>query len=180
MALRTALVSRCGKVELHAAPQRRGRFFSYCSKRFGVRVEEQKGSDLGERMQHAIATGLRRHRAVLLMGSDCPELRPCDLRRAARLLRGACDAVLAPAEDGGYALVGLRKARADVFSRIDWGKPSVYRETLSRLERSGLRWRALRTVWDVDRPEDLARLGRLLLRAKLARETTPVRGVEGT
>ncbi len=97
------------------------------------------------------------------MGSDCPDLRPQDLRLAARSLRGGYDAVLSPAEDGGYALIGMRKPRAEAFSGIDWGKPAVFLDTVSRLQRSGLRWRALRTVWDVDRPEDLERLRRLRL-----------------
>jgi uncharacterized protein len=79
-----------------------------------------------------------------------------DLRRALRLLRGGCDVVLAPAEDGGYALIGVRRLPARVFSGIDWGSSRVYEQTVEKL--SGYRWRALRTVWDVDRPEDIERL----------------------
>jgi glycosyltransferase A (GT-A) superfamily protein (DUF2064 family) len=71
-------------------------------------------------------------------------------------LRGACDAVLAPAEDGGYALIGMKRNLPRVFERIPWGEPGVYAITVERL--AGRRWRALRTVWDVDRPEDLERL----------------------
>ncbi|MGH8740970.1 MAG: TIGR04282 family arsenosugar biosynthesis glycosyltransferase, partial [Burkholderiales bacterium] len=94
----------------------------------------------------------------ILIGADCPALQPRDLRRADRLLRGACDAVLAPAEDGGYALIALKRISPRLFEGIAWGGPEVFRQTVQRLEGLGLRWRALRTVWDVDRPEDLARL----------------------
>jgi glycosyltransferase A (GT-A) superfamily protein (DUF2064 family) len=75
-----------------------------------------------------------------------------------RLLRGGCEAVLAPAEDGGYALIGLTKVSPRLFSGIAWGTSAVYEETAGRLAAAGYRWRALRTLWDVDRPEDLERL----------------------
>jgi len=142
-ALRTALAARCGPVELHLTSPRRG-------------AKLQRGADLGERMQRALAAALRRHRAAILIGADCPALRPADLRRAARLLAGGCDVVLGPAEDGGYVLVGARRLPPRLFSNISWGAASVYGETTKRL--SGYRWRALRTLWDVDRPEDVERL----------------------
>jgi glycosyltransferase A (GT-A) superfamily protein (DUF2064 family) len=99
---------------------------------------------------------LRRHRAAVIIGTDCPSLTPQDLRRAARLLRGDCDVVLAPAEDGGYVLIGLSKACPRLFEGIEWGGSSVLRETLARSE--GLKVKRLRTLWDVDRPRDLERL----------------------
>jgi hypothetical protein len=109
-------------------------------------------------MHHAIARSLRRSERVILIGADCPALTPRDLGRADRLLRGACDAVLAPAEDGGYALIGLKRVSPLLFEAIAWGGRDVCSETVRRLDRLGYRWRALRTLWDVDRPEDLERL----------------------
>jgi len=145
-AVRVALAAGEGRVELHGS--RRHSFF----RTLGVPFRLQRGNDLGERMHYALA---RNPRAILI-GTDCPELTAADLRRARRLLQGGYDAVLAPAEDGGYALIGLRNVSAEIFRNIGWGASSVYDETVKRLERH--RWRALRTVWDVDRPEDLARL----------------------
>jgi len=165
-ALKTARCARCGPVELHVTPARGHAFFCYCRNKFGVALKLQRGADLGERMHAALARALRRHRSAVLLGSDCPELGPGDLRRAARLLRGSCDAVLAPAEDGGYALIALRRASRAIFDGIRWGGADVYRDTAERLAASGLRWRALRTVWDVDRPEDLGRLSARLLRRR--------------
>ena len=109
-------------------------------------------------MHCAIERSLRRYKAVIVVGTDCPALTARDLRRAARLLRGTCDAVIAPAEDGGYALLGLTKVRAQFFSGIRWGTSAVYGETEKRLAAAGYRTRVLRTMWDVDRPEDLERL----------------------
>jgi uncharacterized protein len=147
-ALRTARAAACGPVELHLT--RPHALFRHS--------KMQKGRDLGERMHRALRSGLRHHGSVILIGTDCPALRAGDLRQAARWLRGGVDVVLAPAEDGGYALVAARKISPEVFRGIAWGSDSVYGETVKRIEASGLRWRALRTVWDVDRPADLERL----------------------
>jgi len=142
-ALRTARLAS-GRVELHGT--RRHSFF----RRLGVAFRLQRGRDLGERMVHALS---KARRPAILIGTDCPVLTSADLRRAARWLRGGCDAVLAPAEDGGYALIGLRRARKEFFEGILWGGPQVYADTVKRL--AGYRWRALRRVWDLDRPGDL-------------------------
>ena len=150
-ALAVAAASDCGPVELHGTASH-----SWFKTMKGFKL--QKGQDLGARMHHAISGSLRKSERVILIGADCPALKPRDLRRADRLLRGACDAVLAPAEDGGYGLIALRRTSPRLFEGIAWGGAEVYRETLRRLERLGWRWRALRTVWDVDRPADLERL----------------------
>jgi len=154
-ALRTALAG-CAVVELHAAPSVHHPYFRFLERKLRVAAVRQSGRDLGERMRNAFATTLRRHAGVMIIGTDCPALTPRDLRRAARLLRGDCDAVLAPAEDGGYALIGLRKLRREMFEGIGWGGAHVLRDTLARTKR--LRVKLLRTVWDVDRAEDLERL----------------------
>jgi rSAM/selenodomain-associated transferase 1 len=153
-ALHTALAARCGAVELHGTPAISHEFFSYCERRYGIALKPQVGADLGERMYHA----LRRHRAAILIGTDCPALRPGDLQRAARSLQAGYDVVLAPAEDGGYVLIAARWPPPALFQGIAWGGPEVYRQTLERLSAGSYRWRALRRLWDVDRPEDLDRL----------------------
>ncbi|MEA3193489.1 MAG: uncharacterized protein QOD26_1822 [Betaproteobacteria bacterium] len=159
-AVQSAVASRCGPVELHGTPRAAHPFFQRLRHRYAIGLHEQSGNDLGERMHHALRMALRRHRYALLIGVDAPELRATDLRRALRLLRSGCDVVIAPAEDGGYALIGCRRARRPVFERIDWGGNEVCAQTVERFARQCLRWRALRTVWDVDRPADVERLGR--------------------
>ncbi len=165
-ALLTARAAGCGAVELHGTPRARQGFFVFLENKFHVALKGQAGRDLGERMYNALARALRRHRSAILIGTDCPALAPRDLRRAARLLRGGCDAVIAPAEDGGYALIGMRKVSAALFSGIAWGGPDVYAQTAKKLALAGYRWRALRTVWDLDRPADLDRLASLGLRGR--------------
>ena len=155
-AVRTALASRCGPVELHATSPHR--LLLALARALKVPLRAQRGRDLGERMDRATRVALRARRGVILIGADCPALAPGDLRRAARLLHGGADAVLAPAEDGGYALIAVRRPAGFLFSDMPWGGERVYRETVSRLARAAWRWRALRTLWDVDRPQDLDRL----------------------
>jgi rSAM/selenodomain-associated transferase 1 len=154
LAVRTA--AACPIAELHVTPSVTHPYFRLLEKKFRIAVKRQSGHDLGERMSRAFEKALRLHAAVIVIGTDCPALAPRDLLRAARLLRGDCDAVFAPAEDGGYALIGLRKLRKELFCGIEWGGLHVLRDTLARA--GSLRVRLLRTVWDVDRPEDLDRL----------------------
>lgn len=123
-------------------------------------LRHQRGADLGERMLHAFRHGLRRAERVILMGADCPVLRARDLRQAARWLAGGADAVFAPAEDGGYALIALRRVSPRLFAGVAWGGAQVMSQTRARLAALGWRWRELPEVWDVDRPEDYRRLQR--------------------
>ena len=118
----------------------------------------QRGADLGERMHRSLLAGLHRYRRVLLIGSDCPALRVRDLRRVARWLAGGADAAFAPAEDGGYALIAVRRNPAGLFDGVRWGSSTVMDETRANLKRLGWHWRELAPVWDVDRPEDYRRL----------------------
>jgi rSAM/selenodomain-associated transferase 1 len=151
-AVRTALDARCGPVELHVTG--RHRFFDTLD----TPVRLQRGRDLGERMHHALRNALRRHRSAILVGTDCPSLTAADLRRAARWLRGGADAVLAPAEDGGYALIAARRISPSMFANVEWGSAQVLAKTIENMTCARLTHRLLRTVWDVDRPEDLERL----------------------
>ena len=153
-ALRTAALRTAnrGAVELHVT----GHHAFFRSLKVHCRV--QRGNDLGSRMHHALRAALRRHRSALLIGADCPALTAADLRRAVRLLQAGTDVVLAPAEDGGYALIGVRRISPQVFANVEWGGAEVLAHTLHNLKDSGLSHRLLRTLWDVDRPEDLERL----------------------
>jgi rSAM/selenodomain-associated transferase 1 len=162
--LRTALAARIGRVELYCSPGINSPYFRKIRERFGISLRPQGRGNLGERMYRA----LRRHPGAVLIGSDCPALRPSDLRAAQRALRAGADAVLSPAEDGGYPLIGLRRVSRRLFDGVSWGSARVLEQTRRRLARLGWRWTELRTLWDVDRPEDVARLRRsgLLSRAR--------------
>lgn len=144
-----------GTVELHVAGELSHPLFSDCLDAGVARVLPQRGGDLGERMYSALAAGLQRYRAVVLVGSDCPGIGRDYLAQAAAALARA-PVVIGPALDGGYVLIGARDIRASLFQAVDWGTGEVYRQTLDNLRRLGWRWEALEALADIDRPQDLA------------------------
>jgi rSAM/selenodomain-associated transferase 1 len=155
--LATALAADVGRVALYCAPDCRHPAFAACRESFGVQLVEQCGADLGERMHRAF-TGLCHGSPVLLIGTDCPALTVRHLRKAAASLLNGCPAVVQPADDGGYVLIGLRYSNPALFADVAWGGQTVMETTRARLRQLGWDWRELETLWDVDRPADLDRL----------------------
>jgi uncharacterized protein len=122
----------------------------------GWRVGPQRGDDLGARMNEALTCALADGERPVLIGSDCPSLRADDLRAAFAALPDH-DAVFAPAEDGGYALVGIARPLPSLFDAVPWGTAEVMGVTRARIDAQGLRVAVLRTVWDIDVEADLRR-----------------------
>ena len=169
--LATATAAAPGQAALFCAPDRHHAFFGECQARFGIPLHDQCAGDLGARMMQAFASLLPGHDRVLLVGTDCPALTTAHLVRAATLLDDH-DAVVWPAEDGGYVLIGLRRLAPELFAGIDWGTAQVMAQTRARLRRLGWRWAEAEALWDVDLPQDLARLlAAGLLDAEPARPT---------
>ena len=156
-AVTTAHTAMMGPVSLWCAPDTTHRFFRALTATTGIALHAQHGEHLGERMHHALSA-LTATGPTLLIGTDCPMLTPTVLQDCATALQRGHDAVFLPAEDGGYALVGLRAPQPAVFRNIDWGSDAVMAQTRERLRECGLRWAEPATVWDVDRPQDLLRL----------------------
>ena len=120
----------------------------------------QGEGDLGERMRRSFQTAFGKGaQRVLIIGSDCPEI-------TAPLLHGAVATldthvlVLGPAHDGGYYLIGLRRGLSPnalhrLFDDMPWGTGAVLTKTLERAKSAALDTAQLRTLHDIDRPEDL-------------------------
>lgn len=106
--------------------------------------------DLGVRLDRAVlqafAEGIQR---LLVIGSDCPELKESHLTQALHCLLDH-QAVLGPCHDGGYYLLGLRQPLASLFWRMPWSTDQVFAETVRRLEQAGWTWAALETLSDLD------------------------------
>jgi rSAM/selenodomain-associated transferase 2/rSAM/selenodomain-associated transferase 1 len=125
----------------------------------GHPVRSQGPGDLGARLALAFEEGFAAGAAaVVVIGADCPELGAGDVADGFRALEDA-DAVLGPARDGGYYLVGLRRSAREsvgkLFARIPWGGPGVLAASTAAATGAGLSVALLRTLADVDRPEDL-------------------------
>ncbi len=120
----------------------------------------QRGRDLGRRMRRAFEERFARGaRAVILAGTDVPDLDPARILDAEQALTH-CDAVLGPAEDGGYHLIGMtrRGFLPDVFEDTPWSTPQVLPRTLAKLTHSGMSIHQLPPAADVDTLADLQAL----------------------
>ncbi len=132
-------------------------------RRFGAQFfyTPQQGEGLGERMENAFHRCFaRRFSATLLIGSDFPDLAMNLIEESFLALGNGHDAVLGPAFDGGYYLIGFRSASFDpgVFREMPWGENSVCEKTLNRLHACGCRIHLLPAGHDIDTGKDLANL----------------------
>jgi rSAM/selenodomain-associated transferase 1 len=159
----TAVAAGVGPVGLWCNPAIEHPYIAEIQREFGLDVHLQRGEDLGERMHLALRSQLDDGGGALLVGTDCPFLEAGDLQLAARTLCDGADAVLGPAEDGGYYLIGVRESDIEVFSGVAWGSNQVLAETRRKFRDLGWRWRELATRRDVDRPADLAAIADLLI-----------------
>lgn len=159
----TATQAGVGPVGLWCSPASEHPFIAEIRREFAVEVHVQRGGDLGERMHLAFRARAGDSLGALLVGTDCPFLETGDLQRAARVLRRGEDAVIGPAADGGYYLIGLRASHRAVFSGVPWGSEQVLAATRQKFRDLGWRWRELATRRDVDRPADLAALADLMV-----------------
>lgn len=117
----------------------------------------QRGADLGERLRHAAADLFSAgFGGVCLVNSDSPTLPPAVLREAAAALERPGDrVVLGPARDGGYYLIGLKRADLRLFEEIAWSTPAVLAQTLERARELGLDVHLLPEWYDVDDVDSL-------------------------
>jgi hypothetical protein len=127
----------------------------------GFKVMAQRGDDLGERMAQALADALVEAPCAVLIGSDCPGYSAAYLAAAVDALRDH-DAVVGPAADGGYVLIGLRRLAPELFKGLAWGTDTVLEQTRERLVALGWRWKELAVQRDIDEPTDLEHLPALL------------------
>jgi rSAM/selenodomain-associated transferase 1 len=157
-AITTALAADIGPVELWCTPSAQHPLLTHCAERHGIEAASQCDGDLGARMLHAAVVALAATPRVIIIGSDCPALTAGDLQRVAAALVSHHDAVLVPAEDGGYVLIGLKCWDARLFADVAWGTDQVMNATRERLAALNWRWLELPSAWDVDRPADFRRL----------------------
>lgn len=125
--------------------------------RYGASLHDQCDGDLGARMRYALGWATADGAPALIIGTDAPGLTAARIARAGESL-ARHDAVIVPALDGGYVLLGLRQAPDALFTDIDWGTDRVLGATRTRLRALGWRVDERTAAWDVDLPEDLERV----------------------
>lgn len=128
----------------------------------------QRGADLGEKMLHALSEALKGEaEAAIIIGTDSPQLSPrCidDAFEALLAAQSAGEALVSygPARDGGYVWVGLnQRALSDaepLFRDMAWSTEEVLKDSLMRAQGLPLNVHLGPLSWDLDEPQDLARL----------------------
>lgn len=155
------IVAGLAPLELWCAPDTSHPTLRGLARHAGARLRSQHGMGLGERMFHGFEHALERGPWSVIIGGDCVSLSRTDIDVACAFLRRGRDAVMVPAEDGGYVLLGLRRVEPELFHGIDWGGEHVAHATRRRLDRLGFDRAELPVRWDVDRPRDVRRWLRL-------------------
>lgn len=122
----------------------------------------QKGNDLGEKMYRAIRKVLDLgYESVVLTGSDLPLMTISHLNSGFAALEEN-DIAIGPTSDGGYYLIGMKKACRDVFRVEGYGGSSVFENTVAAAKNAGLTVGLAQTCNDVDTPEDLWNLTKVI------------------
>lgn len=126
-----------------------------------VEVWAQGAGDLGARMERVLARAVGEAGCAILIGADLPGLPPEHLEIARDDLAHH-EAVLGPADDGGFYLVGLSRVPRGVFDGLRWSAPDTLVQTERRLVERGLTLARAPSWFDVDEIYDLARVRRML------------------
>lgn len=115
----------------------------------------QQGENLGERMQNAFRDAFESgFKKVVIVGSDCADLTHHILKDAFAAL-DKHEAVIGPSEDGGYYLLGMAKFFPELFEEKSWSTDSVYRDTLTQMEKNSISCLRLPELNDIDTESDL-------------------------
>ncbi|MFC5269817.1 TIGR04282 family arsenosugar biosynthesis glycosyltransferase [Adhaeribacter terreus] len=123
----------------------------------------QQPGDLGMRMQAAFEKAYAEGASqIMIIGSDCYELSEALVNKAFTKLE-THDAVIGPAADGGYYLLGFSRPNHSVFQNKNWSTDSVFQTTIQDLERENFSYFVLPVLNDVDEEKDLGELRKLLL-----------------
>jgi rSAM/selenodomain-associated transferase 1 len=137
------------------------------------RLLAQTGAGLGERLDNALRRLLGDGCAqAVILDSDSPTLPLVSLLDAFTALDAGADVVLGPCDDGGYYLIGLRAPQPRLLREVPMSTPEVTARTLALAAELGLRAACTTPWYDVDTPEELARLAGDLARRPDAAPTT--------
>lgn len=118
----------------------------------------QVEGDLGTRMEAAFAKALNNYEKAIIIGSDCASLTSGIIERAFLAL-DEVDAVVGPAMDGGYYLLGMKTLLPEIFRGIPWSTQHVFPETIARLRANGYQYALVDTLSDIDYAADWEKYG---------------------
>lgn len=143
---------------LACAPSSELVFFKIMEERQGVRLLDQVGESLGQRMHRTFVDLFTKgYKQVVIVGTDVPTL-PLSVYQETLAILARSDVVLGPALDGGYYLIGLTQPAEKLFTGVPWSTDQVLAVTQQNALTLGLSV-GLTTAWrDVDTIADLQSL----------------------
>ena len=112
----------------------------------------QPDGDLGMRMKKSFVQAFENgYKRAVLIGSDCPDLPEATLKQAFTELEKT-EAVIGPAVDGGYWLIGFQSPSfyAPVFEGISWSTETVFTETMKKFSQRKINVAVLPKWMDID------------------------------
>lgn len=120
---------------------------------------QQHGNDLGERMHNAFEQAFKNgYKKVAIIGSDLFHLTTNHINQAFEQL-DTNDAVIGPAEDGGYYLLALKQPHAEVFKNKQWSTDTVFADTIKSLQNKNIA--KLEVLNDIDTFDDIKHIPEL-------------------
>ncbi|MGI8331296.1 TIGR04282 family arsenosugar biosynthesis glycosyltransferase [Actinomadura scrupuli] len=140
----------------------------------GIEIVTQRGDGLDERLAAAFDDA-HRGRPLVLIGMDTPQVTTGLLAAAGRAL-GTHHAVLGPAGDGGFWLLGLRTPDPRLLTGVPMSRPDTGAAQLARLRRAGLRVAGLPELVDVDTAADAERVAACAPHGRFAHTMRVLRG----
>lgn len=159
--LRMATKTALAPVTLYCSPDQNHSYFVECEQTYTIATAIQQGEGLGARMLHGLESALQHKRYAVLIGTDCPAMKQDYLEEAIQRLRSGSDVIIGPAHDGGYVLIAMKQAHAELFADIEWGTGKVFAQTMERIMQADLQLSLLASMQDIDRPEDLQHIKEL-------------------
>ncbi|MBB6629574.1 DUF2064 domain-containing protein [Nocardioides sp. KIGAM211] len=145
----------------------------------GWAVHPQVGDDFAARLVHAHAGVADGPGPVVQVGMDTPQVTPGLLLDAAGAL-GDGDAVLGPADDGGWWVLVLRDpAAAAALADVPMSTPTTYDDTRRALEDRGLTVSTTATLRDVDTVPDADLVAEVAPGSHFARAWSACRSTPG-
>lgn len=155
----TAVSGQLCRVKLLCTPDSTHPLFQTLSSHYSVELAIQRGVDLGQRMYNAASEALATYKQVVLIGCDCLQLTRINLNNVLNsLVQDQYDAVVTPALDGGYVLLGLKRVNRALFEHIEWGTDQVMQQTRSALQALQWQYQECEPLQDLDTIDDIKNL----------------------
>lgn len=120
----------------------------------GFHFHIQNGNDLGDKMENAFRSILKKYQQVIIIGTDIPDLNKDIILDAYKKLDNN-DFVIGPSNDGGYYLLGMKSLSIPIFEDIEWSMPTVLKSTIAKIDYFKKKYQLIECVTDVDTREDL-------------------------